>query len=880
MTDGFKHFWRTRTARWTVIAGMALMVLIALVLMFLLAQATNSAVYERNYQHLLVANAVAVSVLCLVLCWLVWRLWRGLRRGKFGSRLLMKLALVFVLVASVPGSLLYLVAYQFVSRSIESWFDVKVERALSAGLSLGQSVLDTLKTDTASKTQAAAYVLSAQPAFDMGLTLDHLRSQQNADRLVLWNQSGQQIAASAQSSFAKTIQPPSAEILEQLKEQPVVSIVEGLEEMGERQETAGGDAPVAQGSSGPVSIVAYTLVRPAQFGLHNEAWVLQLVQPVSADLLQNAVLVQDANREYQERALARVGMQRMFIGTLTLTLFLAVFGAVLLAALISAQLARPLLLLEAGVRQVAEGDLRPKHIHDARDELGGLTRAFAQMTQQLADARQAVSSSMAELDASRSELQTILDNLTSGVLVLQPDGTILSANPGAGRILRVPQAELPGQLLGQIEGLQHMGETVQQQFEALIGLEGAARPAQTFAVQNPPAQNLPVQTASAAALPHTAAADQAHAHAHVHAHAHASANDADAPPSTLEDAVAECCEPPPTTGPANYWQHSMELNTPAHEGLQQEAITLVLRGALLPEGAVPGARLLVFEDISAEVSAQRAQAWGEVARRLAHEIKNPLTPIRLSAERLEMKLMDQLPPKEQEILGRSVRTIVEQVDAMKRLVDEFRDYARLPAAQLQPLDINALIGDVLQLYGAENAQVPVQAELDPACQPVLADAQQLRQVIHNLLQNAQDAQLQANRQTGEPVLIQTQWRPATQRVRLTVSDAGSGFPEHILQRAFEPYVTTKARGTGLGLAVVKKIADEHNARITISNRMQDGAVAGAQVSLLLPAAGQSGNQANGESGEQLELLELLEQQSGDPLDAWTATSAAHGNGPA
>lgn len=152
--------------------------------------------------------------------------------------------------------------------------------------------------------------------------------------------------------------------------------------------------------------------------------------------------------------------------------------------------------------------------------------------------------------------------------------------------------------------------------------------------------------------------------------------------------------------------------------------------------------------------------------------------------------------------------------------------------------MNALIGDVLQLYGAENAQVPVHAELDPDCQPVLADAQQLRQVIHNLLQNAQDAQQQADRPTSEPVLIQTQWRPAARRVRLTVSDAGAGFPEHILQRAFEPYVTTKARGTGLGLAVVKKIADEHNARITISNRVQDGVILGAQVSLLIPAIDQ------------------------------------------
>ena len=276
----------------------------------------------------------------------------------------------------------------------------------------------------------------------------------------------------------------------------------------------------------------------------------------------------------------------------------------------------------------------------------------------------------------------------------------------------------------------------------------------------------------------------------------------------------------------------MELNPPAHEGLQQDTMTLVLRGALLPEGAVPDMRLLVFEDISAIVSAQRAQAWGEVARRLAHEIKNPLTPIQLSAERLEMKLGGSLPAEQQAILSKSVRTIVDQVQAMKRLVNEFRDYARLPAAHLLPVDLNALITDILQLYEADNATVPIVAELDPECLPVLADAEQLRQIIHNLLQNAQDAQEQTGR-CQQAVTIQTQWRPATQRVRLSINDNGPGFPEHILQRAFEPYVTTKAKGTGLGLAVVKKIADEHGARISISNRVQDGEIQGAQISILL-----------------------------------------------
>jgi nitrogen fixation/metabolism regulation signal transduction histidine kinase len=257
-------------------------------------------------------------------------------------------------------------------------------------------------------------------------------------------------------------------------------------------------------------------------------------------------------------------------------------------------------------------------------------------------------------------------------------------------------------------------------------------------------------------------------------------------------------------------------------------VTLVARGAELPGRA----RLLVFDDISEIVSAQRAQAWGEVARRLAHEIKNPLTPIQLSAERLEMKLSGKVDAPEQAILSKSVKTIVDQVDAMKRLVNEFRDYARLPAAELKPLDLNALVSEVLHLYGGENVHVPVHAELDPRCPRILGDAQQLRQVLHNLLQNAQDATETAARSGADcSVTLRTQWVESSGRVRLSVLDHGTGFPENILKRAFEPYVTTKAKGTGLGLAVVKKIADEHGSRIDLANRVVDDQVVGAQVSL-------------------------------------------------
>jgi PAS domain S-box-containing protein len=412
----------------------------------------------------------------------------------------------------------------------------------------------------------------------------------------------------------------------------------------------------------------------------------------------------------------------MYIGTLTLSLVMAVFGAVLLALVLGDQIARPLVMLAQGVRQVAAGDLTPKMALQGNDELVGLTRAFASMTEQVADARRKV-------DTARAHLQAILDNLTAGVMVVDSDGKIRSANPGAAQILQCDVTTLTGRNLSEIEGLNQLEEFTEQ------GQEHFQRTIE-----------IPSQ------------------------HARSSAFD--------------------------------------------RPLALMVRGATLPSQE----RLLVFDDISDIVSAQRAQAWGEVARRLAHEIKNPLTPIQLSAERLERRLTGKLQEADQQVLTKSVKTIVEQVESMKRLVNDFRDYARLPSAQLQPVDLNALLVDVMQLYEYEGQQtLHIDWELDAQCPLIRGDAQQLRQVIHNIVQNAQDV--------SDKIVIRTVNRPASERVRLMVLDWGSGFPPDILKTAFE------AKGTGLGLAVVKKIADEHAARIDISNRVEQGVTVGAQVSL-------------------------------------------------
>lgn len=734
-----------RAMRWTLGVGVGVMVALGLVLIFLLTLATgNRELYERNYTLLLSLNIAVAAVLLAAIGWIVVRLFLRLRQRKFGSRLLLKLAAIFALVGLFPGLTIYVVSYQFVSRSIESWFDVKVESALAAGLNLGRSSLDALAADLGNRTLQAATQMSLAKDPSPGLALERLREQIGAKDLLLWGASGQLISSAGQSRFILQPDRPSAQQFRLARTQRVATQIEGLEDTL----TAGSAA-----SAPTARIRALALVSDSNFGLSSSERFLQAAEDLPPELVANAIAVQEANREYQERALARSGLRKMYIGTLTLSLFLAVFGAVLLAVLLGTQLARPLLLLAEGVRQVAQGDLRPKEVLSSKDELGGLTRSFADMTQQLSDARSAVQQSMSQVDAARANLQAILDNLTAGVLVLDSQGRIRSSNPGAARILRVALSTYHGQLLSEVPGLDVFGRGVQSQFEAYLA-ENAEH--------------------------------------------------------NLE-----------------HWQQTFELHGgPA--GAEDGAVTLIARGAKMPG---TDESLLVFDDVSAMVSAQRAEAWGEVARRLAHEIKNPLTPIQLSAERLEMKLSDKLQPTEQAMLSKSVKTIVDQVDAMKRLVNDFRDYARLPTAELKPLDLNALVTDVMQLYADDASVLPVRVELDPAATAIRGDAQQLRQVIHNLLQNAQDAQEGRDAEHPVQITLKTEYSSSARRVRLIVRDNGSGFPDHILKRAFEPYVTTKSKGTGLGLAVVKKIADEHGARIDISNRVADGAVQGAQVSL-------------------------------------------------
>jgi len=771
-----------RMGRWMVYLGAALAALLGVVLVVLLDLARDDQlVYERNFPWLLAANALVAATLALLLLWGGVRLARHVRQRRFGARLLLKLCGIFALVGVLPGLLIYTVSYQFVTRSIENWFDTRVEGALGAGMHLASTTLQTVADDMANKTHLAGMQIAGASDAAAALLLEGIRERLGAEDLVLWGapDGGGSYRAGSAGSDAAALRPiasagysrfelqpprPDSTMLRALRQQSASARIEWLDG------TQAGRASLDTAAIAPVSVAArvHTLALVPRPGIGaRQRRYLQAVLPLPASLVRDTLAVQAAHAEYQERARTHGGLRRMYIGTLTLSLFLAVSAAVVLATVLGHQLAQPLLLLAQGMRDVARGDLRPRPALHSRDEISGLTRSFAQMTQQLAQAQETVQDGIAQLDAARAKMQTIVDNLSSGVIVLDTRDCIVLANPAAAHILRLPLHARDGTPLAQVPSLEALGALVQAQFAQMEEAAPAAgRWQQTYV--------LPLQ------------------------------ENPDSPAADAGD-------------------------------IEQHSITLMLRGAQLPDTQ----RLLVFDDISEIVSAQRTRAWGDVARRVAHEIKNPLTPIQLSAERLGLRLAGKLPPPEQALLARSVHIIVEQVRAMKNLVDEFRAFARLPAAQLQPLDLNALLADVLHLYeDGEGGSVRIAAQLDARCPRIMGDAAQLRQVLHNLLQNALDASAQRHAESGQttaPVRVQTTWRADSGRVRLTVSDSGVGFAAHILQRAFEPYVTTKARGTGLGLAVVKKIADEHGARVQLGNRMEgagaNAAIAGAQVSL-------------------------------------------------
>ena len=728
----------------------------ALLLLALLAIASsNTEFFERYFIWLYAANFIIGICLALVILILVVVIAVRWHRGKFGTRLIAKLAMIFALVGAVPGLILYGVSLQFVSRSIETWFDVQVESALNSGLELGRVTLRLAQEEILSEGKYIAEQVVLTPpgtsAEQVAAMVMKTRNQFGIQEVTLFSAQRNMIFTSEVKSN-KFLPPPTQDIVNEAFKKKGVTSVEPIEvDGGQRSYRVRAIVPIVRKR-------AVHSKADANKDL-DDRYFLQLVRVIPTSLAKNIFAVETAYTDYQEKSLGRSGLRKMFVGTLTLTLFFALFVAVTLALLLGRQLAKPLLMLLKGTQAVAQGDLSPKPELDTGDELGMLTRQFNVMTKQLADTR-------TSLQESKAFLEKVLGSLTAGVCIFDKNYNLVSSNAGADRIFSQDLTLLDGKKLGSNPELLEFEDAIKEGFATM-----------KLALAN----------------------------------------------ESVDASSAE------VNKPAQIWQKQIQLHaTSDYEN--EPGTTLFVRGTKLTDDL----RMVVFDDITDVVSAQRSIAWSEVARRLAHEIKNPLTPIQLSAERLQHKLAGKLSPEQEEMINRSTETIIGQVQAMKEMVNDFRDFAKTPSPQLKPVSINTLTSEILGLYEGS----PLRTQLDPNCPNIMGDPTQLRQVIHNLLQNAQDASLEGNHQ-GEPVEVKTELvsygeqNGATQNaVRLTISDRGVGFPAKILARAFEPYVTTKSKGTGLGLAVVKKIIDDHGAKIEIRNRMQGEEVIGAQISIL------------------------------------------------
>lgn len=683
--------------------------LIGALLLYLLSSASaNTDLFSHNYYSLLaLAGLLAISLSALV-AYQLWQLRGKIKAEVFGAKLTLRLALFFSLIAILPGLLVYAVSVQFLGKSIESWFDVRVEKALEGGLNLGRSSLENGLQELAKKGKFIAVLLAEQPVNKHTDTLKRFIDEGSVQEASIFNANGKRRLFLSNINSSPDV--PDLNILKQAIKQNQFNVIDTLSD----------------------NTLVFRVLVPVTSNLDSsEALILQLVQPVSKQLAMDTETVQSVYRDYQELYLSRLGLKRLYGITLTLSLLIVLLSAVSAAFFLSARLSSPLAALAEGTRAVAQGDFSGNYPVQSRDELGALTGLFNQMISQLSDAQKLNESQQRQVNKSKVYLESVLTHLSSGVLVVDEQFCLRSANTSAEHILGVSLMSLRGVPLSELS----------LHYKLL--------------------------------RPFTEAVLQA---------------------------FAQSSE--------NEWQRQIERIS--KNGNQM----LLLRGTRLSSIEETG-YVVVFDDITHLLQAERQAAWGEVARRLAHEIKNPLTPIQLSAERLQYKLSDKLNLEDAHLLQRATQTIVSQVAAMKKMVMEFADYARAPAVQLSVLDMHQLLNEVMGLYEANSS--PITLQLNAKYPRINGDATRLRQVIHNLLHNAHDALKNVE---YPQIVLRTENVQNT--IILSVLDNGSGFPEDLMPRVFEPYMTTKIKGTGLGLPIVKKIVEEHGGSISIENRATGG----------------------------------------------------------
>ena len=628
----------------------ASLVLAGLSLFILAATSTDSTLFERWFPVLLVINRAIAVVLFAVVAAMALRLWQRLRNKEFGAHLTSRLALSAAGLALIPCVLIYFVSSVFISRSINSWFDVRVEKALDSGVTITRGILAQQQVEAEATARHIAGLLTNTPAsLIMSDLLRILEGRPGIEALVFLS-NGTAIAAAGSRINVLMPDMPTSSQIQTVKSAGIYSVIDGdvnFDAQRDEKLSIRVIVPIQSEEAGAAEDTVHDATKPGSgLEMQRQQFYLQIIQPVPEETVTNASMLVAGYRDYQTLVLSRASLQSVYASTLFLVTLLGALGAFALSLAFARKTVAPVLQLEEGTRRVADGNFHPIREFSGNNEINVLTQSFNQMIRDLSESRRVIDEQRRHAEQAQAYLERILANISSGVIVLDRTGRVITANAAARRILGEESCRT-GIELSKIEP----------------ELSAALRNAQL---------SLGFEKETGAA--------------------------------------------------------SLEFQLERKE----KTIPLFLKLSRMPLGADKPGLVIVFDDVSKIIEAQRATAWGEVARRLAHEIKNPLTPIQLAAERLAFRLEPKLENDDDaEMLTRAVKTITTQVDALKQMVNDFREYARLPEAKLSPLDLNDFVLGAAQLY--QEAGLAIKLDLENGIPLIEADASQLRQVLHNLI---------------------------------------------------------------------------------------------------------------------------------------------------
>lgn len=714
----------TRTIKrgfYTLLAALGVgTVIVAVFLLSLTAQNSND--FDRLHNVIFAINIAGIVLLFILLVGNLARLWRDYRTHVPGSRLKARMVGMFVGLAALPLIIVFYFSLQFINRGIDSWFNVEVEKGMEDALKLSQAALSMQVRTHLNTTQSIAQQLGRGDERQLVFELSMMRRESGASEITIYGSNNRILATSSDSSEAELPRALTEEVMLQLQQgRPYVAL-------------------------DPEGYIVRTAVLFRISGRAEPIGVLQAQFPITERLARMAESVDTSYLGYQRMLYLRQPLKETLSLTLTIIFMLSLLASVYGAFILARRLVAPIQDLVAGTRAVAQGNFDTRLPKPSRDEIGFLINSFNDMTQRLASARREASLSEALVEAERANLEVILARLSTGVVALEADMRIRTANEASGAILNVDLEKRVGEYLVDVA----KGEPLLEQFVDVAQL-------------------------------------------------HLSAGEIE-------------------------WREQLVLRGETGRRILTCACTTLPGDEDHAAGYV-----IVFDDITALLQAQRDAAWGEVARRLAHEIKNPLTPIQLSAERMRRKYLGTMDAEDAEILDRATHTIVQQVEAMKEMVNAFSDYARAPDMDIGLFSMDKLVSEVVELYRAQESGIDIILTSDSSMPMIEADIGRVRQILHNLIRNAIEA-LENTADGQIDVHVSVAEIDHVEIMQIKVEDNGPGFEEKSLSQVFDPYVTTKPKGTGLGLAIVKKLVEEHLGSIRAVNSTAGGAV----ISIRLP----------------------------------------------